>query len=145
MKTASFALTKILHVKKRTFIIIASVVMLLIGILRGKGGILLLINGNQVALDPPIMAGSLVARCCGAGLIAVLVVFVVSAFKLLKHNSLSGWNLSWIGMVIFLLGGLLNGFLLFGNPFVQDQVINFGASAIILLCLLAGRPAVSRT
>lgn len=133
---------KISNMKKRIFIIVASVLMLLVGVLRGIGGFFLLINGNKIDVYPPITATDLVSRLCGIGLIIVLVIFFIASFKLLKNSNPRGWNLAWIGIFIFLFGGLLNGYLLFGNPFVQDQIINFGASILIALNLLIGRKSL---
>ena len=127
---------------RRIYIIIASILMLLVGLLRGTGGILLLLNGNNLEVEPSIVASDLTARICGTGLILLFVIFAVSSFRLLKNKSLSGWKLGWIGIFAFILGGLLNGYLLFGTPFVQDQVINIGASILIGGSLLIGKKSL---
>src|SRR5690606_28407080 len=101
--------------KLRIFIVIASVIMILVGLLRGIGGILLLINGNNIDVAPPVSANSLVSRLCGIGLLIVFLTFSISAFYLLKYKCKNGWMLAWIGIAIFLLGGLINGYLLFGT------------------------------
>jgi hypothetical protein len=128
--------------KRRIYITMASVLMILVGILRGIGGIILLINGNNLDVEPKIMASDLISRICGIELITLFFIFLVASLKLLKNKSLSGWNLAWIGLFIFIFGGLINGYLLFGTPFVQDQIINFVASILIATCLIFGKKSL---
>jgi hypothetical protein len=52
--------------------------------------------------------------------------------------------LSWIGIAVFLVGRLVNGYLMFGNPFVEDQIINFCASILVAISLLLGKKALNR-
>ena len=124
--------------KSRVFIIIAAVLMLLAGVLRGTGGVLLLLNGNNIDVDPPITASSTVARICGLDLIFIYNNFLTSAVHLFKNKKI-GWVLSWFGLIYFIIGGLVNGYLLFNTPFVQDQIINYSASAVIAAFLVLGR------
>lgn len=128
--------------KRSVWFVLAAALMFLVGILRGIGGVFLLLHGNKVAVDPPVQASNTVALLCGAGLIMVLILFAVSAYLLLQRNWPKGWNLSWIAMLIFLAGGILNGYLLFGNPFVQDQIINFTACILISVFLLVGKRTI---
>ncbi len=130
--------------KGKMHFIIASILMVLVGLLRGTGGVFLLLQGNKVAVDPPIASSDFIARLCGVGLIAVMLIFVYAAYTLVKHRSYTAWKLCWIGIVIFLLGGLINGFLMFGNPFVQDQIINFSASFLIALFLILGKKGIKK-
>lgn len=129
---------------KKAFLIIAAVLMTLVGLLRGVGGAILLFQGNKVAVEPPIMSSDMVARLCGVGLLLVMTLLLVASYKLLKHKSRSGWNLSWIGIAVFLIGGIINGYLMFGNPFVEDQIINFSASLLVAASLLLGKKTVKR-
>ncbi|MDD4698236.1 MAG: hypothetical protein PHR52_11955, partial [Fermentimonas sp.] len=71
-------------------------------------------------------------------------LFIIAPSKLFKHKSRSGWNLSWIGIAVFLVGRLVNGYLMFGNPFVEDQIINFCASILVAISLLLGKKALNR-
>ncbi len=130
--------------KGKVYFIIASVLMALVGLLRGTGGILLLLQGNKVAVEPPIASSDIVAKLCGVGLIVVMLILLYAAYTLSKKRSYFSWKLSWIGIVIFLLGGLINGFLMFGNPFVQDQIINFSASILIALFLILGKKGIRK-
>lgn len=127
---------------RKVFLIIAAVLMALAGILRGIGGIILIMQGNKVGVEPPIISADMVARLCGIGLVIVMSLFLYAAYLLVKHKSYSGWKLSWIAIAVFLAGGIINGYLMFGNPFVQDQIINFSASILIALSLILGKKAL---
>ncbi len=127
---------------KKKFLIIAAILMIIVGLLRGLGGLLLIINGNNLQVEPPISASDLVSKLCGLGLIFVTLLFVYSSFLLLKYKNKKGWTLGWIAIIIFIAGGIINGYLLFGNPFVQDQIINVTASILIGINLLLGKKSL---
>jgi len=69
----------------------------------------------------------------------VFILFLFAATLLLRRKSAKGFSWSWIAIILFLAGGLVNGYLLFDNPFVQDQIINFSASILIAILLLIGK------
>ena len=131
--------------KKNIYIVIASILMILTGILRGSGGVLLILKGNTVPVEPPIIASNLISKLCGIGLIIVCFLFVYSAYLLLNRKYIKGFKLSWIAIGLFLIGGIVNGYLLFKNPFVQDQIINFSASILIGILLLIGKNNLNKT
>lgn len=130
--------------KKNIFIIIASILMILIGVLRGFGGLLLALKGNSIPVEPRIIASNLISNLCGIGLIIVCLLFVYSAYLLLTRKYSQGFRLSWIAIGLFLIGGIVNGYLLFKNPFVQDQIINFSASILIGIFLLIGKKRLKK-
>ena len=102
--------------KKKYWLIIATIIMILVGILRSIGGITLLIKGNQLDTGIPIIASETQIYIVALGLLIIGVLFVLAAIKLLGNYSKKNWITCWIVLLLFILGGLLNGFLLFGQP-----------------------------
>lgn len=128
---------------KNRYLIIASVFMIIVGLFRGIGGLLLILNGKGVTDDPsdllPVRMFSLVA----IGLIIVFIFFAVAAYLTLSRKDNVGWVLSWIAIVIFLLDGVINGFILFGKPRFQGQLINIIASLLIAIPLILAKTSSS--
>ena len=56
--------------------------------------------------------------------------------------AVSNYAFCWISLGLFLVGGLINGFLLFGHPLGSGQLINWGVSFVIGLCLVLGKDDV---
>jgi len=127
---------------KKTYLVIASILMIIVGIFRGIGGLLLIIHGNNVNTGLEISASSNQTTILGIVLIIVLILFLLSGFFLLKDQSKTSWNLSWIAIIFFILGGLLNGFILFGAPKIQGQIINIIVSILIGTNLILGKKAL---
>lgn len=121
------------------YFIIASILMIFIGLVRGIGGFLLILHGNSVDAGPRITASECQTLLLGIGLIIVFILFLTSAFLLIIQKSKIGWILSWIAIAIFLLGGIINGFVLFGKPNIQGQIINVLASVLIGINLILGK------
>ena len=129
--------------KRKVLLIIASILMIVIGVLRGFGGMALLLKGNNLETNSPIIAGELQIKLVSSGLLLVCILLIYSAINLLRKYSRKSWNLCFIAMLLFLLGGVLNGFLLFGQPIDQGQIINIGAVLIISIFLFTGKPALT--
>lgn len=129
--------------KPRVYLKVAAAIMLIVGLLRGFGGILLLMKGNNLAVEPAIQASNLISRICGAGLIILMIIFSYAAILLFRNKNNRGITMAWLGIGVFLVGGILNGYLLFGNPFVQDQIINIVSSLIIGVLLFLGKKSLS--
>ncbi len=127
---------------KKTWLVIASILMILVGILRGYGGFLLIIRGKMLTTGLEISASGNQTIIAGSGLIIVLILFLISAFFLLKDQSKTGWNTGWFAITFFILDGLLNGYLLFGAPRIQGQLINVIAGILIGISLILGRKAL---
>ena len=127
---------------KRYWLIIATIIMILVGILRAFGGIALLTKGNQLDTGIPIIASKTQIYIVAIGLLIIGALFVFAAIKLLRNYSKTNWNVCWIVLLLFILGGLLNGFLLFGQPLDQGQKINLVAVILIGLLLFLGKPAL---
>lgn len=128
--------------KKKYWIIISAVIMILIGILRAIGGIALLIKGNQLDAGIPIIASETQTYIVAIGLLIISILLIYVSINLLRRYSKMSWNICWIVLVLFLLGGLLNGYLLYGQPVDQGQKINFTAAILVGLFLFLGKSAL---
>jgi len=123
-------------------LMIAAILMILIGILRGSGGMALLIKGKQLETIVPIVASDCALIIVAIGLLIVALSLILAAINLIKNNSTTGWYLSWIVLIFFFLDGLLNGYLLFGQPLDQGQRINIVAVLLIGILLFLGKPGL---
>ena len=130
--------------KRKIFIWIASFLMVLIGILRGLGGISLFLKGNKLATNQPIVASSIQIQLVAIGLVIVCILLISSGMLLLLRNNKRSLKFCVGGLILFLLGGLMNGFLLFGRPVDQGQLINIITVIIIGGLLLLGKSALSK-
>ena len=127
---------------KKYWIIISAVIMVLIGILRAIGGIFLLTKGNQLDTGIPIIASDTQIYIVSIGLLIIGILLVCASINLVRKYSKMSWNICWIVLILFLLGGLLNGYLLFGQPLDQGQKINLTAAILAGLFLFLGKPAL---
>lgn len=110
--------------RKRIRLSAGAFTALLIGIFRGLGALYLLTREGSARETG---AG------CGLGIIALWLI--LSGALLLSKRSLRRRNLLLIGIAVFWLGGIVNGFLLFGAPQLAGQLINTLLCAIVLVCI----------
>lgn len=128
----------------RKFGLIAAVILLiLLGLLRGSGGMFLLIKQAQLQTDNPIVASNFQIVLVGIGLLMVGVLFILAAINLIRNYSYRSWLFSWIVLIISFLDGLINGYLLFGKPLDQGQRINIIAVIVVGIFLFLGKPALN--
>jgi hypothetical protein len=113
--------------------------MIIVGLIRGIGGFLLIHNGNSVIEGPSHLLPVRMFTLMGIGLIIVLIFFAAAAFFILSKKSKTGWVLSWVAIAIFLLDGIINGYILFGGPKFQGQLINIIASLLIIIPLILAK------
>jgi len=126
--------------KKRYQVTASSLLMIIIGLLRSFGGISLLKQGNQIDTKVPIIASSGQLNGVGTGLLIVGILLIVAAVYFWSSLTRRSWFICWIALTVFLLNGLVNGFVLFGHPLAQGQIINWGAAIIIGFLLYHNRP-----
>lgn len=134
---------KLITMKRKILLIIASILMIVIGLLRGFGGIALFLKSSGLETNIPIIANDMQIKLVSSGLLLVCVLLIYSAINLLRKYSLKSWNLCIIALLLFLSGGVLNGFLLFGHPIDKGQVINIVAVIIVSIFLFTGKPAIT--
>ena len=126
--------------KNRYQVAISSLLMIFIGLFRSIGGISLLLGGDQFDTKVPILASAGQLNGVGIGLLTVGILLIVSAAYFWRRLTRRSWILCWIALIIFLLDGLVDGFILFGQPLAQGQIINLSAAIIIGILLYHNRP-----
>ena len=127
---------------KKYWLSFASILMIVVGLLRGMGGVTLLTHGDKLDLGLPVTASPAELKIAAYSLIAVCLLLVISAVSLTIRKLVSNYAFCWASLGLFLVGGLVNGFLLFGHPLGSGQLINWGVSFVIGLCLVLGKDAV---
>ncbi|MDD2951683.1 MAG: hypothetical protein PHC95_00750 [Parabacteroides sp.] len=127
---------------KKYWLTFASVLMIVVGLLRGMGGVTLLIQGDKLDLGLPITASPEGLKIAAYSLIAVCCLLVISAICLTIRRYVANYAFCWISLLLFLIGGIVNGFLLFGHPLAGGQLMNWGISFVIGLLLVLGKDTV---
>lgn len=130
---------------KKYWLTIASFLMILTGLLRGLGGLALLTEGNSLDLGLPLVATPEQMKMAAYSLLGVCLLLVLSGVSLTIRRIRMNWTLSWISVILFLTGGILNGILLFGHPQASGQLVNFGISAVIAIGLILGKDSLRKT
>lgn len=126
----------------RRILTLAGVLMLLLGLARSAGGIVLLSQG--AAADPIIRVSDFACAVVGGVLLALGAGLIVSAIGVLRRRR-RAWLLGIVLTVAFVVDGMVNGAVLYGRPGDQGTVVNVIAAALILTCLFAGARALEGT
>jgi hypothetical protein len=111
---------------------IAIALMFTLGFLRSAGGIMLIIK--KELLDPAIIASSLQAVICGAGLLIIGIAEISAAIGIIAGKRsfiISGI----IVTALFVIDGLINGYILYGKPMDGGTIANLVTAAIIISLL----------
>ena len=127
---------------KKYWLAIAALIMTLIGLLRAVGGIALIMKGKQLDTGTPIMASETQILLASAGLLIVGFFLIYAGINLLRKPAPLSWSISWLALILFFIGGLLNGYLLFGQPLDQGQKINLIALILAGLFLFLGKSSL---
>ncbi len=114
----------------------AAILLILLGLARGAGGAVLALRGPEAVDSLRVTLPT--ARLLGAGLIAVAALALVAAVALLRQKP-GALRFTLGVLLLFLLDGALNGWLLFGRPDDAGSLVNLGAAAIIGALAVAGR------
>lgn len=125
--------------KQQRFLLAGGVLMVLLGLARGAGGVALVARGG--AVDPKIHAVGAAVAAAGASLLLLGLLLVVTGVGVVMRRRAS-WVLGALATVAFVLGGAVNGTVLYGRPAAAGTAINLAAAAAIIACLLAGRGAL---
>lgn len=118
---------------------LGAVLMILLGLARSAGGLVLLSQG--AGTDPDIRASDATCTAAGGFLLALGAGLIVSAVGVLRRHRRS-WLLGIVLTVAFVVDGAVNGYFLYGRPGDQGTVVNVFAAALILTCLFAGARAL---
>lgn len=108
---------------------ISAVLLILLGVARGIGGVLLAVNGPRTVES--MLVSDTTAQFLGLGLVVVCVLTFVAAYGLMKTRSWA-FNFSIVTLVLFVLDGALNGYLLFGRPGAGGTFVNIIVAVVIV-------------
>ena len=126
--------------KKRPIsLIIASILMIILGLARGIGGIILLLEGKSTLPDIKTNETVLIFLAVGLIIIGVMEIITAVGIYLLKKKF---WLLGIIITVLFVIDGAINGYFLFGRPGAQGTVVNLIAAIIIITFLLLSKKSI---
>lgn len=124
---------------KQRYLIVGGILMIVLGLARGGGGVVLLTRGAVV--DPGIHAAGPTVAAVGAILLLLGLALVVAAIGVLRRRR-PFWLLGGVCTIAFVVDGAINGYLLYGRPGDKGTVVNLVAAALILGCLLLGKGAL---
>jgi hypothetical protein len=123
----------------RRYLQVGGTLMILLGLARGAGGAALLARGS--AADAAIHAGKAAVFAVGLSLALLGVLLVVAGVGVIRRRRIY-WLVGAVATVAFVLGGLMNGTVLYGHPGGAGTAINVLGAAAIIACLWAGRGAL---
>lgn len=129
---------------KKYALTIASFLLVLTGLARGMGGLGLLSEGAAVDLTHPITASPAEIKIAAYSLLIVCLLLIVSGISLTVRRTRTNWIAGWISLFLFLAGGVVNGFLLFGHPLLHGQLINIAVSILTGFFLVWGKDRLIR-
>ncbi len=119
-------------------IIIGAVLMILLGLARGIGGLVLFIQGTNTL--PDIIASENVIRILAIGLISIGLLEIISAIGVFRLRH-AFRRLGIAVTVAFVIDGAINGYFLFGKPGDLGTIVNSIVAIVIISCLFIGRGA----
>ncbi|MBN2383366.1 hypothetical protein JXQ70_10825 [bacterium] len=125
--------------KERIAVKIGGILMALLGIIRGTGGLILIIQKG--ATDPAIIASGSSITTLG------ILLFILGAMILMTgigflFRKLWAWYWGLWLMPAFVIDGALNGYVLYGQPGILGTAANICVAALIVLCLILSRTAL---
>jgi hypothetical protein len=128
--------------KKRGFLTAGGILMILLGLVRGVGGLMLVMRGS--ALDRAIHATGPVVVVLGAVLMILGAGLIVTGVGVIRRRP-TFWLAGILFTVAFLIDGAINGTVLYGRPGAGGTFANAVVAILILACVLAGRRALEKS
>ncbi len=122
--------------RKPLSLYIAAILMILLGLARGLGGIILLLQGKSTL--PEIKTSETVLVFLAAGLILIGTLEIISAIGIFFLKRIY-WFMGLVVTLLFVIDGVVNGYFLFGKPGEGGTLINLAAAAVIISFLLIVR------
>ncbi len=104
--------------------VIGPAIAIFVGVARGAGAVILF-SDDQGAN----------ARWAGTLLAVISLWLIVAGIVFLVKKTHAARNVLAAGMVAFWIGGIVNGFLLYGAPQLSGQIINIILTASVLVCV----------
>ncbi len=124
------------------FLRLAAVALALLGLARGAGGVVLATGGAAAVESVRVPLGT--ARVLAAGLCLVAILALVASVQLWRTRP-GATRLATGALCLFVIDGLINGQLLFGEPTDRGTLANLVAAGLIGSLLLAGRNSAGPT
>lgn len=124
--------------KTNIFLKIAGIAMVLVGIVHGIDGIKLFQTGNTFLSDKTAIADSNGLRIASIGLIIVAVLFIISGIGVMMGKK-ALFNLSVVTLILYVIVGIINGQILYGEPLDTGLTVNMTIAILILALLYLGR------
>jgi len=115
--------------------------MIILGLARGIGGIILLIQGKSTL--PNIKTNETVLIFLAIVLIIIGIFEVISAIGI-YYLKKKYWVLGVFVTALFVIDGMINGYFLFGKPGDQGTIINIFVAIVIITFLLIGKKSVNK-
>jgi len=122
--------------------IAGATLLLLLGLARGFGGVMLLVRGP--ALVPVTRATRDETNLLALGLFVVAYLAIWAGLAAFFRRSYSV-RLAYVAVVLFVAGGVLNGLVLYGSPRPAGVAGNVAVALVIALLAFAGRRSIPRS
>ena len=121
---------------------IASVLIFLLGVVRGIGGVIDLINNTDILIGINFSSITLV--------LLIITLIFLSAATIITAIGVYEQNEKFIFMgialsVLFLIYSVLKGYLLFGNALSNAAIINIFAAVTVISLLVIGKRTIDKT
>ena len=127
---------------KKYWLAFASVIMIVVGLIRGKIGVDLLIDSDNLSALEPVQGSPAELKIAGICLIIVCLLLISSGIILTIKRYVANYVYCWISLLVFLVYGFINSFLVFGMLFVPGQLIDLGISFVVGLFLVLGKDSI---
>ena len=124
--------------KNSIFLKVAGLVMVLVGIVHGIDGIQLFQTGSTFLSDKTALTDSNGLRIASIGLILVAILFIISGIGVLMGNK-ALFNLSIVTLILYVIVGIVNGQILYGEPLDAGLAINMTVAILLFVFLYLGR------
>lgn len=120
--------------------ILGSIFIMLIGVARGFGGVVLLATAQAATAET--IAPSHLLALLGGGLVFVAVLCLWSGVAVLLRKP-GGVRVGVVAMTLFVVGGAVNGTVLYGAPRPIGLLGNLLAAVVTVALLLRGRASLA--
>ncbi len=129
-------------IKRCKLLCIASVLIFLLGVVRGIGGVIDLINNTEILVGINFSLITLVILTIT--LIFLSAVAIITAIGVYEHNEkfiLMGITLS----ALFLVYTVIKGYIFFGSTLSNTAIINIVAAVAVISLLVLGKRTIDKT
>ena len=112
------------------------------GLIRERSGIDLLVDGDKIEIIDPVKASITDLKVVGWCLVVVSILLISSAITVTIRKYVSCYIYCWISLLVFLISGIVNSFLLYRSFFTPEQWIDWGICFVVALFLILGKDRI---